>query len=294
MQQRLPVDLYIRLNTWFWPRLPSKVSNTRAMRSYGRFLHKVVCRHAKRRQFTGTFFLRNRPQLELMRRLIDRQPHGSALRVAVLGCSIGAEVYSILFTIRSARPDLAVSLCAVDNSAAVLRVAKEAVYTTQTCQFVGSSIFERMTDAEFRTMFEGDRSEAKVQSWIRDGISWHLGDAGDPELIRALGPQDIVVANNFLCHMEQSQAEQCLRNIAGLVRTGGHLFVTGVDLDVRGNVARDLRWRPVSELIKEVHEGDLSVRRDWPYKWWGLEPLDVERDDWQLRYATAFRLNNAG
>ena len=142
-------------------------------------------------------------------------------------------------------------------------------------------------------------SGARVRSWIRGGISWHLGDAGDPDLVRTLGPQDIVVANNFLvvannflCHMEKTQAEQCLRNIAGLVRLGGHLCVTGIDLDVRAKVARDLRWQPVTELINEIHEGDLSLRRDWPYKWWGLEPLDPERDDWHLRYATVFRLND--
>ena len=129
--RRVPVNLYIGLNTWLWPRIPRRISNTRPMRLYGRLLHRLVCRHAQRRQFTGTFFLRNRPQLELMRRLIAGQPQGSALKIAVLGCSIAADVYSILFTIRSARPDIAVSLCAVDKSAEVLNVAKEAVYTTR-------------------------------------------------------------------------------------------------------------------------------------------------------------------
>jgi len=75
------------------------------------------------------------------------------------------------------------------------------------------------------------------------------------------------------------------------VKRGGLLFVTGVDLDVRAKVARDLGWQPVLELIEEIHEGDPSVRRDWPWAWWGLEPLNKERADWQMRYATAFQLN---
>ena len=290
MRRRSPVNLYLQLNTWLWKRLPSKLRNTRPMHSYGTFLHKLVRRRANRTQFTGTFFFRNRPELELMRRLTEQKTEGSTLNIAVLGCSIGAEVYSILSTIRAARPNLNVRVCAVDNSAEVLKVAKEAVYTSQICDFVGSSIFERMTEAEFGEMFEGDRREARVRSWIREGISWHLSDASDPGLMRVLAPQDMVVASNFLCHMEPSEAEKCLRNIAGIVKPGGYLFVTGVDLDVRAKVARDLHWRPVPELIEEIHEGDPSVRRDWPCAWWGLEPLSTKRDDWQMRYAAVFRL----
>jgi chemotaxis methyl-accepting protein methylase len=286
-----PANFYIRVNTGLWKRLPAKVRNTKLMRWYGTILHKLVSRRANRRQFTGTFFLRNRPTLELMRRLTVKQPHGATLNIAVLGCSIGAEVYSILWTIRSARPDLNARLSAVDNSAEVLKVAKEATYTSQTCDFVGSSVFQRMTDAEFGEMFEGDRQEARVRPWIRDGISWHLSNAGDAGLIRALGPQDMVVASNFLCHMAPREAQNCLRNIARMVKPGSYLFVSGVDLDVRERVARDLRWQPVLELIEEIHDGDPSVLGDWPCAWWGLEPLDTKRDDWQMRYAAVFRAN---
>jgi chemotaxis methyl-accepting protein methylase len=291
MRRRSPVGRYIRLNRWLWKRLPSKLRNTKLMRGYGTILHKLVCRRADRRQFTGTFFFRNRPQLELMRRLTGPKPGGSTLNIAILGCSIGAEIYSILSTIRAARPDLNVRVCAVDNSAEVLNVAKEAVYTSQLCNFVGSSIFERMTEGEFEEMFESDGRVLRVRSWIREGISWHLGDAGDPGLVGVIGRQDMVVASNFLCHMEPAEAETCLRNMARLVKPGEHLIVTGIDLDVRAKVARDLRWRPVLELIEEIHEGDPSLRRDWPCEWWGLEPLSKKRPDWQMRYATAFWLN---
>lgn len=75
---------------------------------------------------------------------------------------------------------LKVSVCAVDNSAEVLNVAKEAVYTSQLCDLVGESIFERMTEGEFEEMFESDGRAARVRSRIREGTSWHLGDAGDP------------------------------------------------------------------------------------------------------------------
>jgi chemotaxis methyl-accepting protein methylase len=293
MPRRFLIEVYLRLNRQVWKRLPSMFLNSRLILSYGTFLQKQVRRSSKRRQYIGTFFLRNRPQLELIRRLVELNPSGSNLRIAVLGCSIGAEVYSILWTLRTARPDLKVQLCAVDVSAEVLSVAREGVYTSQVWDFGGGkSIFERMTKKELGEMFEWKGREARVRSWIREGIRWQVGDAGDPELIDILGPQDIVVASNFLCHMEPPDAENCLCNIAGLVKTGGYLFVSGVDLDVRAKVAGDLGWRPVPELIEEIHDGDPSVRGDWPWQWWGLGPLNKRKNNWQMWYAAAFQQNN--
>jgi hypothetical protein len=118
-----------------------------------------------------------------------------------------------------------------------------------------------------------------------------VADAGDPGLVAIVGPQDIVVASNILCHMSPAKAERCLRNIAGLVNRGGYVFIVGVDLEVRSKVARDLGWQPVPDLIREIHDGDPSVRDGWPCEWWGLEPLDDKRCDWQLRYAAAYRAN---
>ena len=225
-----------------------------------------------------------------MCRLAQQKAHGSILRIAVLGCSIGAEVYSILWTIRSARPDLEVLLNAVDISEQILSFAEKGIYTPDISQFVSAPIFERLTEAEILEMFDWEGNQAKVKSWLREGITWHLRDTADPELINIVGPQDMVVASNFLCHMAAPDAEKCLRNIAGLVSPGGYLFVSGVDLDVRTKMALDLGWEPVAELMAEIHDGDPSVRADWPWEWWGLEPLNRKRPDWQTRYAAAFRI----
>jgi SAM-dependent methyltransferase len=125
---------------------------------------------------------------------------------------------------------------------------------------------------------------------LKEGITWHERDAADPALVDVLGLQDIVVANRFLCHMEPPDAERSLRSIARLVAPGGYLFVSGVDLDIRAKVARDLGWRPVPELLEEMHDGDPSLRNSWPWGYWGLEPLDRMKPDWRMRYASAFRL----
>lgn len=140
-------------------------------------------------------------------------------------------------------------------------------------------------------MFDREGDRVNVKPWIREGVIWHLTDAGDPEIVNALGPQDMVVANNFLCHMDPPDAERCLRNIARLLSPGGYLFVSGIDLDVRTKVARDLGWKPLPDLMEEIHDGDPCLRVDWPFEWWGLEPLNKTRHDWKVRYASVFHLN---
>ncbi len=281
---------FLRVNEWGWNRLPSALKSARPMRLYGAFLHSLVKLRSPRRQYHGTFFLRNRPELELIRALAEKRPQGSTLRIAVVACSNGAEVYSIVWTIRSARPDLKLVVHAMDISNEIVEIAKEGVYSQESEQIVGSAIFERLTAEEIRTMFDRDNRRMKIQSWIGEGISWRVGDAGNPQLADNLGPQDIVVANKFLCHMAPPDAERCLRNIAHVVAPGGYLVVSGIDLEVRTKVALELGWTPIPELIEEIHNGDPSVRRDWPWKYWGLEPFDRKKPDWAVRYTSFFQL----
>lgn len=281
---------FLRLNEWAWRRLPSLLKNARPVRQYGAFLHLLVKLRTQRRQVHGTFFLRNRPELALLRAISEKRPPASALKIAVVACSNGAEVYSIVWTIRSARPDLKLAVSAMDISKEIVEIAKEGVYSQESQERVGSAIFERLTEEETRTIFDCDGRHMKIQPWLKEGIDWQVGDAGDPQLAGLLGPQDIVVANKFLCHMDPPDAERCLRNIAHLVAPGGYLVVSGIDLDVRTKVALELGWTPVPELIEEIHDGDPSVRRDWPWKYWGLEPFDRKRPDWAVRYASVFQL----
>jgi len=128
----------------------------------------------------------------------------------------------------------------------------------------------------------------------RVGHLVHEAKAGDPRMANILELQDLVAANEFLCHMNAPEAEKCLRNIAHLVAPRGYLVVSGIDLDVRTKVALDLGWTPVPDLIEEIHNGDPSVWRDWPWRYWGLEPFDRRRPDWAVRYASFFQLGKSG
>jgi chemotaxis methyl-accepting protein methylase len=304
---------YLSQSKRIWHHLPVSMRLISAGRMYGRHLHAFVRRHAERRQYFATFFLRNRAELELMGRLLNQKSHGSSLDISVLACSKGAEVYSILWTIRSARPDLRLRTHAIDISQEILAFAKKGVYlrssslavsdapnqkgvpghgdvTLNTWKDQNAPIFERMADKEVEAMFEVEDDQARVRSWLKEGITWICGDASDPALGGVLGTQDMVVANRFLCHMKPPAAEKCLRNIAGLVKPGGYLFVSGIDLDVRTRVATQMGWKPVTDLMREVYEGDPSLRAGWPLEYWGLEPFSDNRPDWRIRYASVFQI----
>jgi len=285
-----PVSAFLRLNQWLWDRIPSSAITLGPIPLYGKFLHGLACAQGRRAQAFSTFFLRNRPELELIRRLVDRKGPGETLSVTVLGCSTGAEAYSIAWRIRSARPDLRLILNAVDISRQAVEFAKLGVYSMTASQLASTAIFERMNGAEIDQMFDTDGDVMTVKSWIREGINWEVRDACDPEAVDLLGPQEVVVANNFLCHMDSSEAERCLRNIARMVRPHGYLFVSGIETDVRARVAYDLGWKPLEDLLEEIHEGDPFMRSIWPCHYAGLEPLNKRRTDWKNRYAAGFQL----
>jgi len=304
---------YLAVGRRVWPRIPAAWRSSRLVHAYGRQLYQRVCRYEPRRMSIGTFFLRNRPEMDCMVRVLSAKPPGAEVKVAVLACSKGAEVYSVAFALRTARPDLKIFIQASDLSPEVLAVAREGRYslkdmggmrwpdtsliaqkgqlTWDTWKGQDTSIFERLTPAEMETLFDRQGEEVVVKPRFRQDITWQLGDAADPQFPAVLGPQDIVVANRFLCHLDPEPAERCLRNLGRMVKPGGHLFVSGVDLDVRTRVARQSGWQPVPELLREIHEGDSSLTLVWPWNYCGVEPFDSRRSDWKMRYAAVFQLN---
>ena len=253
-----PIGVYLRLNERLWNQLPASFTALSPIRLYGNLLHTLARINGVRGQ--ASTFLRNRPELELIRRLLEQRTKADTLRVAVLGCSTGAEAYSVAWTIRSARPDLKLNLHAIDISRQAVEVGKCGVYSLVASQLTSTDIFARMTGAEIDEFFDRDRDLVKVKSWIKEGIEWDVGDVGEPEILDTLGLHDIVVANNFLCHMDDLMAERCLRNIARLVSPHGYLFVSGIDLEVRSRVADDLGWTPLQDLLEEIHEGDPQMK----------------------------------
>ena len=266
----------------FWNGLPQRVRSWKYTWALGRRIHGRACRIHARGGSCFTRFFRNLPQLEFIRDLVLERPPGVPVKIASLGCSTGAELYSALWMIRRARPTQAIQALGIDKAEDCIQAASRGVYPFRVVEVSGLSetSYERLMTREGKTLV--------VQNWVKEGVTWAVGDACSPDLAARFGPHDVVLANNFLFHMSPERAEVCLRNLARLVAPNGYLVVSGADLDLRGRILEELGFVPVTARCEEIHAAE-DVHAAWPLRFWGLEPIDRTWQDWPARYATVFR-----
>jgi SAM-dependent methyltransferase len=275
-----------RLGRETWTRLPKSIVETRPMRGVGHVVHRLACEYSDRSQSISTYFLRNKPLITTITEQIkDLHPDGT-LRLCSVGCSTGAEIYSVVWMVRKSLSSLPLTPVAVDTSESVICQARMGSYKLSAPELRAQLPRETLLE-----LFDVNGEELHIKPWIAEGIRWIVADARDPRLVSLLGQQDVVLANNFLIHMRVPEARMCMSNLLRLLRGGGLFVCRGVDLDVRESVARSCQLEPVLTRIEEIHNADamLDAPRDWPWKYWGLEPLDKKRRDWALRYSAIFR-----
>jgi chemotaxis methyl-accepting protein methylase len=267
-----------------WNALPERIRSWRSTQAIGRLVHRRVCRVQERVAANYyTRFFRNLPQLEVFRDLVLQRPEGKPLKVVSLGCSTGAELYSALWIVRTARPRQQVHALGIDLSERCIHRAAAGEYP------LDSKEVARVSEVTYEHLFTRDRDTLRVQDWLREGVAWRVGNVCSPDLASELGSQDIVLANNFLFHMSPEQSTICLRNIARLTAHDGYLFIWGVDRDVRMRVVRDLGLVPVVARLVDIYTADESALKAWPLLYWGVEPMRGGARDWPLRYTTVFK-----
>jgi hypothetical protein len=266
----------------FWNGLPPLVRSWKPTQNLGRRIHRRALRVQPRGGGCFTRFFRNLPQLELVRDFVLSRPPGTPVRIVSLGCSTGAELYSILWLIRTARPSQEVQALGIDTEEECIQAASRGVYPFRVIEVAAIS------ETSHERLFTRVGKTFVVQDWIKRSASWVVGDACAPDLAARFGTYDVVLANNFLFQMTPERSESCLRNLTQLVAPDGYLVVSGVDLDLRSRILGELGLTPVTTRCEEVHAAE-DVHAAWPLRFWGLEPIDRTRPDWPARYATIFR-----
>jgi len=276
-----------------WSYIPPSLYSFAPVRIYGRFLHRRICATQIRKPVADvfhTFFLRNRPQFEAVCDSVRDTPSNSLLRIAAIGCSSGAELYSLLWLVKSVRPDLRLEGTGVDIDPHSLETARRGEYARSGRELsrLSAHELEALCDGP-EPLFICNDGLLQIRSDLTNIASWVLGDAMDPHLSELIGTQQIVVINNLLCHLYDDQAEQCLENIAKLVGEEGYLCTFGVDLDVKSRVLRRLGFVAIDRNVVQAYLADNVALEKWPKTYWGREPINLRRRDWLLRYSTVYQ-----
>jgi chemotaxis protein methyltransferase CheR len=248
---------------------------------------KITLLVSQRQNRTITRFLRMPTQFEalsgpvldflLKNRAMDE------LKVIVMGCSIGAEPYSIASILRKSHPDLVFTIYAYDIDQGCIDRAKSVRYKPE--EVLNN---ELITSDFVDNTFDKVDGDYVVKNDIRKHVRFDVADALDTNLREKIGTSDIVFAQHFLTHLKHKQAVKGFRNICHLLNPKAALFISGMELDMLVKLTRENNLVPCEYKVEEIYKEAGILGKGWPYSYWGREPFMMVRKDWQRRYSTIF------
>jgi hypothetical protein len=241
-------------------------------------------RHQPPTQSTTTKFFRNLRQLAALEGPLSSLTQTASLSALVAGCSYGCEAYSLGGFLASRFPQLNWRIDAVDISTEALRIAKAARYTTE--HGLGSAEGDLTKQIEAR-LFDRSGDEWAVVPDIFQRVSFAFGDVLSTEF-RHFRNYDLVLGQNFMIHMNGASARLAIEGLVAAARSGGALFLGGMDLDTKAGLVRQHGLVPLDWNIAEIHDADDMRRSAWPWYYWSLEPISRRRRDYLTRYSTIF------
>jgi chemotaxis protein methyltransferase CheR len=251
--------------------------------------HKLSLLVSDRENSNFTGFLRLPTQFKALAgpalaHVRSRRSSETPLRVTVVGCSNGAEAYTIASVLLAADPGLRFHVRGYDIDPDCIRYAGRARYAAD--EIYNNKVITERFVAE---TFDRAGDSFVVKPHIAAHVDFERGDVLDLALATAAAGSDIVFAQNFLFHLSPKDAWHALENILRIARPGSALFLDGTDLDLRQRFARRQRLLPLDYEIETIHVEARRARAvGWPYSYWGLEPFLTYKRDWQRRYATIF------
>lgn len=235
-------------------------------------------------QSTATKFFRNLDQLTAFEAPLRALATRPSMRVLVAGCSMGCEAFTLAAYLGERFPGLDWRIDASDISEEALRIAQNGVYGAE--HGLGGRLPALAATLEHR-LFERDGDRWRVRDEFRSRVAFAHADV----LAQVFPPRtdyDVVFGQNFMIHMSASDEAKAFAKLVAAVRPGGALFVGGMDLDRRPDLARSHRMIPVDWNFSAIHDADAMRRSAWPWHYWSLEPIDVGARPFIERYATVF------
>jgi chemotaxis methyl-accepting protein methylase len=136
------------------------------------------------------------------------------LRVLSLGCSAGAELYSVAMLLADANLLPHSHLLGIDCRHGAVASARAGVFPAAEVEDL---------DAERRSRYlERTRSGWRIAEPLRRAAHWQLDDVtrGTPP-----GPWDLVLCRNLVIYLQPAVAETMIRNVAATLSPGGFLVV---------------------------------------------------------------------
>jgi len=248
--------------------------------------------YADRADKTFTRFMRVPTQFEALTDAVVpavfAQQTSDPLRIIVMGCSNGAEAFSIASVLSRKYPSLDFVIDAYDLSEAMIAQAKSGRFPRDHVDTVHPPSNDFVTST-----FDAADEEYIVKPAIARRVSFGVADLFDASMIQRIGTGDVVFAQNVLINFRRARAREAFQQILRLLKPRAALFIDGMDIDLREELTRAAGLHPLDYKIREIHDDARVIRGEvWPWVYWGLEPF-AERRNWRERYATIYLTRSA-
>lgn len=265
-------------------KLNHRVFSFAPSRWIGRYIYDWQRQRQPRTQSTTTKFFRNLQQLAALEGPLANLTETGNLTVLVAGCSDGCEAFSLGGLLALRFPHLNWRITAIDISREALEIADAARYTAQ--HGLGFPRDDLAGQLEAR-LFNRSGDEWTVVMEIRERVSFAHGDVLSAEFHKFKN-YDLVFGQNFMIHMDDASAKTALASLVAAARSGGALFLGGMDLETKTDLLASHQLMPLEWNVSGIHDADEMRRSAWPWHYWSLEPIHHRDRNYLTRYSTIF------
>jgi len=156
---------------------------------------------------------------------LHKQKTPKPLRVAIVGCAAGEEIYSLAMALHGDGLLKDVAFRALDNDPKMVVVAAQGAYCFD--DYEGRLDFFEAVPNVCREYFITDSCQGhhfRIDQRIRRAINFQLADAVAPDFKTKVPEQDVFIINNVLVHMGEEEKAAVINNLVDNLAPGGKII----------------------------------------------------------------------